>query len=163
MLKFYFASIISCRLNTFMRKGKDPEPDPDPYLKFTDSDSRIVIQISNTGRNATEFIKLCIRTTVPGRLFYTALQWISHRPRSQNTSKERTLSPEKDSTRKRPRSHVSLEKSSKNYKPLENWANQISSLTSLHSRQPVLATEFGGFATWWSQNRENFLPFSPAK
>jgi hypothetical protein len=44
----------------------------------------------------------------------------SHRPRSQNTSKERTLNPEKDSTRKRPRSHVSLEKSSKNYKPLEN-------------------------------------------
>jgi hypothetical protein len=44
----------------------------------------------------------------------------SHRPRSQNTAKERTLNPEKDSTRKRPRSHVSLEKSSKNYKPLEN-------------------------------------------
>ena len=46
----------------------------------------------------------------------------SHRPRSQNTAKERTLNPEKDLTRKRPRSHVSLEKSSKNYKPLENWA-----------------------------------------
>ncbi len=43
----------------------------------------------------------------------------SHRPRSQNTAKERTLIPEKYSTRKRPRSHVSLEKSSKNYKPLE--------------------------------------------
>jgi hypothetical protein len=36
----------------------------------------------------------------------------SHRPRSQNIPKERTLNPEKDSTRKRPRSHVSLEKSS---------------------------------------------------
>ncbi len=46
----------------------------------------------------------------------------SHRPRSQNTAKERTLIPEKDSTRKRPRSHVSLEKSSKNYKPLKKWA-----------------------------------------
>ena len=46
----------------------------------------------------------------------------SHRPRSQNTAKERALIPEKDSTRKRPRSHVSLEKSSKNYKPLEKWA-----------------------------------------
>jgi hypothetical protein len=44
----------------------------------------------------------------------------SHRPRPQNTAKERTLNPEKDSTRKRPRSHVSLEKSSKNYKLLEN-------------------------------------------
>jgi hypothetical protein len=43
----------------------------------------------------------------------------SHRPRSQNTSKEQALIPEKDSKRKQPRSHVSLEKSSKNYKPLE--------------------------------------------
>ncbi len=59
---------------------------------------------------------------VPRRLFYTALQWISHRPRSQNISKESTLNPEKDSTIKRPRSHVSSEKSSKNYKPLGNWA-----------------------------------------
>ncbi len=42
-----------------------------------------------------------------------------HRPRSQNTAKEGALIPEKDSKRKRPRSHVSLEKSSKNYKPLE--------------------------------------------
>jgi hypothetical protein len=43
----------------------------------------------------------------------------SHRPRSQDTAKERTLIPEKDSKRKRPRSHVCLEKSSKIYKPLE--------------------------------------------
>jgi hypothetical protein len=43
----------------------------------------------------------------------------SHPPRSQNTAKERALIPEKDSTRKRPTSHISLEKSSKNYKPLE--------------------------------------------
>ncbi len=46
----------------------------------------------------------------------------SHRPRSQNTAKEWALIPEKETTRKRPRSHVSLEKSSKNYKPLEKWA-----------------------------------------
>ncbi len=46
----------------------------------------------------------------------------SHRPRSQNTSKEQALIPEKDSQRIRPRCHVSLEKSSKNYKPLEKWA-----------------------------------------
>jgi hypothetical protein len=43
----------------------------------------------------------------------------SHRPRSQNIAKEQALIPEKDSIRKRPRSRVSLEKSSKNYKPLE--------------------------------------------
>ncbi len=46
----------------------------------------------------------------------------SHCPRSQNTAKEQALIPEKDSKRKRPRCHVSLEKSSKNYKPLEKWA-----------------------------------------
>jgi len=46
----------------------------------------------------------------------------SHRPRSQNTAKEQALIPEKDSKRKRPRCHVSLEKSSKNYKTLEKWA-----------------------------------------
>jgi len=44
----------------------------------------------------------------------------SHRPRSQNIPKESTLKPEKDSSIKRPRSHISLEKSSQNYKPLEN-------------------------------------------
>jgi len=47
---------------------------------------------------------------------------ISNRPRSQNILKERALNPEKDSRIKRPRSQVSLEKSSQNYKPLENWA-----------------------------------------
>ncbi len=46
----------------------------------------------------------------------------SHRPRSQNTAKEQALIPEKDSKRIRPRCRVSLEKSSKNYKPMEKWA-----------------------------------------
>jgi hypothetical protein len=44
---------------------------------------------------------------------------ISHRPRSQNILKERALNPKKDSRIKRPRSQVSLEKSSQNYKPLK--------------------------------------------
>jgi hypothetical protein len=49
--------------------------------------------------------------------YYPAI--ISHRPRSQNILKEQALNPEKDSRIKRPRSQVSLEKSSQNYKPLE--------------------------------------------
>ncbi len=67
----------------------------------------------------------------------------SHRPRSQNISKESTLNPEKDSTIKRPRSHVSLEKSSQNYKPLENWAkpNLLPDIT------PQRANSFGK-CTW---------------
>ncbi len=44
----------------------------------------------------------------------------SHRPKSQNTSKEQALIPEKEI--RWPRCHVSLEKSSKNHKPLEKWA-----------------------------------------
>ncbi len=47
---------------------------------------------------------------------------ISHRPRSQNILKEPALNPEKDSRIKRPRSQVSLEKSSQNYKPLDKSA-----------------------------------------
>jgi hypothetical protein len=73
-------------------------------------------------RRVWGFGLITINIPVPRRLIYTTLQWINRRPRSQNTSKELALNPEKDSKRKRPRSHVSLEKSSKNYKPLENWA-----------------------------------------
>ena len=47
---------------------------------------------------------------------------ISRRPRSQNILKEPALNPEKDSRIKRPRSQVSLEKSSQNYKPLDKLA-----------------------------------------
>ncbi len=46
----------------------------------------------------------------------------SHRPKSQVTSKEQALIPEKESRRTWPRCHVSLEKSSRNHKPLEKWA-----------------------------------------
>ena len=46
------------------------------------------------------------------KAFYSCPAIISRRPRSQNTSKEPQLNPEKDSRRKRARSHVSLEKSS---------------------------------------------------
>jgi hypothetical protein len=46
----------------------------------------------------------------------------SHRPKSQVTSKEQALIPEKELRRAWPRCHVSLEKSSKNHKPLEKWA-----------------------------------------
>ena len=54
------------------------------------------------------------------KAFYYCPSMNSHRPRSQNISKERALNPAKDSRIKRPRSHVSLEKSSQNYKLLEN-------------------------------------------
>ncbi len=53
------------------------------------------------------------------RAFYDCPAIISHRPRSQNISKEAQLNPEKDSRIKTPRSQVSLEKASQNYKPLE--------------------------------------------
>jgi hypothetical protein len=41
----------------------------------------------------------------------------------------------------------------------KNEPNQTSSLTAHHSRPTFLASIFGGFATWWSQIRQNYLPF----
>ena len=58
--------------------------------------------------------------TCAAKAFYYCPSMNSHRPRSQNISKERALNPEKDSSIKRPRSHISSEKSSQNYQPLEN-------------------------------------------
>ena len=60
--------------------------------------------------------------TCAAKAFYYCPAIINHRPRSQNILKEQALNPEKDSRIKRPRSQVSLEKSSQNYKPLEYWA-----------------------------------------
>ncbi len=80
-----------------------------------------------------------IKYTCAAKAIFYCPSMNSHRPRSQNISKESTLNPEKDSTIKRPRSHVSLEKSSQNYKPLENWAkpNLLLDVT------PQLANSFG--------------------
>ncbi len=77
---------------------------------------------SNMSMLPRKMISTNTTVPVPRRLFFYCPSMNSHRPKSQNTAKERALIPEKDSTRKRPRSHISLEKSSKNYKPLENWA-----------------------------------------
>ncbi len=60
---------------------------------------------------------------VPRRLFFYCPKMNSNRPKSQVTSKEQALIPEKELRRTWPRCYVSLEKSSKNQKPLEKWAN----------------------------------------
>ncbi len=53
------------------------------------------------------------------KAFYSCPAIISRRPGSQDTPKESQLNPEEDSRIKQARSHVTLEKSSKNYKPSE--------------------------------------------
>jgi hypothetical protein len=53
------------------------------------------------------------------KAFYSCPAIISRRPGSQNTPKESQLNPEEDSRIKQARSHVTLEKSSKNYEPSE--------------------------------------------
>ncbi len=53
------------------------------------------------------------------KAFYSCPAIISRRPESQNTPKESQLNPEEESRIKQARSHVTLEKSSKNYKPFE--------------------------------------------
>jgi hypothetical protein len=58
-------------------------------------------------------------THCAAKAFYSCPAIISRRPGSQNTPKESQLNPEEDSRIKQARSHVTLEKSSKNYKPSE--------------------------------------------
>jgi hypothetical protein len=53
------------------------------------------------------------------KAFYSCPAIISRRPESQNTSKEPQLNPEEESKIIQARSHVTLEKSSINYKPSE--------------------------------------------
>ena len=53
------------------------------------------------------------------KAFYSCPAIISRRPESQNTSKEPQLNPEEESKIIQARWHVTLEKSSRNYKPSE--------------------------------------------
>jgi hypothetical protein len=53
------------------------------------------------------------------KAFYSCPAIISRRPESQNTPKEPQLNPEEESRIIQARSHVTLEKSSRNYKPSE--------------------------------------------
>ncbi len=90
-----------------------PVPVPDPDL------TRNVFLQQQICSKSCLFIA---RSSCAARAFYDCPAIISHRPRSQNISKEAQLNPEKDSRIKRPRSQVSLEKSSQTYKPLDKWA-----------------------------------------
>ena len=63
-----------------------------------------------------------IEGSCAAKAFYSCPAIISRCPGSQNTPKESQLNPEEDSRIKQARSHVTLEKSSKNYKPSEEWA-----------------------------------------
>jgi hypothetical protein len=53
------------------------------------------------------------------KAFYSCPAIIRRRPESQNTSKEPQLNPEEESKIIQARSHVTSEKSSRNYKPSE--------------------------------------------
>jgi hypothetical protein len=77
-------------------------------------------QARRHGKSNIEKTELTDGSVCRGGYFYCPTM-NSHRPKSQVTSKEQALIPEKEirRTRKWPRCHVSLEKSSKNHKPLE--------------------------------------------
>ncbi len=70
-----------------------------PYITFS--------AVKKWKAKVFEIISYCA-----AKAFYSCPAIISHRPGSQNTSKEPQLNSEKDSRRKRARSHVTLEKSS---------------------------------------------------
>ncbi len=87
----------------------------------------------------------------------------SHRLKSSVTSKEPAFHNETESRRTWPRCHVSLEKSSKNHKPLEKWAKPNLTPSVPSPRPPSqMASIFRGFSTWWYQIRQNYPPFWPA-
>jgi hypothetical protein len=58
-------------------------------------------------------------TPCAAKAFYSCPAIISRRPESQNTSKEPQLNTEEESRIIQARSHITLEKSSINYKPSE--------------------------------------------
>ncbi len=72
--------------------------------------------------NGTQTWHVCYRYTkmsCAAKAFYSCPAIISRRPESRETPKEPQLNPEEESRIIQARSHVSSEKSSKNYKPSE--------------------------------------------
>jgi hypothetical protein len=86
------------------------------FSSFRKPSTRSSTSVSSSTKPSTR-----LSTCAAKAIFYCPTM-NSHRPRSQNTAKEQAFIPEKDSRRTWPRCHVSLEKSSKNHKPLEKWA-----------------------------------------
>ncbi len=73
---------------------------------------------SNKYSSIKKFLFINVRQCAAEAIFYCPTM-NSHRPKSQVTSKEPALNPEKESRRTWPRCHVCLEKLSRNRKPLE--------------------------------------------
>ncbi len=69
--------------------------------------------------NFEERTKKIRQRSCAAKAFYSCPAIISRRPESQNTSKEPQLNPEEESRIIQATSHVTLERSSKNYKPSE--------------------------------------------
>jgi hypothetical protein len=91
------------------------------YLPTFSSCTYMLTYLNHTTKHCQHnfaFIQRIFMPPCAAKAFCYCPSMISHRPRSQNILTERALNPEKDSRIKRPRSHVSLEKSSQNYKEL---------------------------------------------
>jgi hypothetical protein len=78
------------------------------------------ISESRSGKNTGRLGYSCSAVgECAAKAFYSCPAIISRRPESQDTSKEPQLNPEEESRIIQARSHVNLEKSSRNYKPSE--------------------------------------------
>jgi hypothetical protein len=77
-------------------------------------------------RNKREEWKKNLLSYCAAKAFYSCPAIISRRPESQKTPKEPQLNTEEESKIIQARSHITLEKSSRNYKPSEEWAYFIS-------------------------------------
>ena len=78
------------------------------------------ISESRSGKNTGRLGYSCSAVgECAAKAFYSCPAIISRRPESQNTSKEPQLNTEEESKIIQARSHITLEKSSRNYKPSE--------------------------------------------
>ncbi len=92
-------------------------------VKVSKSEHHIMYSI--TKRTASQNVKCTLRNhyktfcNCAAKAFYSCPAIISRRPESQDTSKEPQLNTQEESKRIQARSHITLEKSSRNYKPYE--------------------------------------------
>jgi hypothetical protein len=97
----------------------DFDADPYPYLDTTFHSDEYPYLIRLPKRMQIRILNTASNCGCAAKAFYSCPAIISRRPESQNTSKEPQLNTEEESKIIQARSHITLEKSARNYKPSE--------------------------------------------
>jgi hypothetical protein len=86
---------------------------------YSEAWAKLIQEKSLKSKNSCQTPFLKGNTRCAAKAFYSCPAIISRRPESQKIPKEPQLNPEEESKIIQARSHVTLEKSSRNYKPSE--------------------------------------------